>query len=65
MLYSKSSEYLYQMVTGENGVGSKQEGEREREGLINGVRDCWRDLEIVCIEMTIGERTPEYFKQIR
>jgi hypothetical protein len=40
MLYTKSSEYLYQMVTGENGVGSKLEGEREKkERLINGVRD--------------------------
>ncbi len=33
---TKSSEYLYQMVTGENRVGSKW---REREKQINGVRD--------------------------
>ncbi len=31
MLYSKSSEYLYQMVTGENGVRSKLEGKREKK----------------------------------
>ncbi len=40
MLYTKLSGYLYQMVTGENRVGSKLTGrERDREELINGVRD--------------------------
>ncbi len=37
---TKSLEYLYQILTGENRVGSKRrEGEREREEQINGVRD--------------------------
>jgi hypothetical protein len=31
MIMNTSSEYLYQMATGENRVGSKQKGERERE----------------------------------
>jgi hypothetical protein len=30
IMHSKSSEYLYQIETGENRVGSKLSGERER-----------------------------------
>jgi hypothetical protein len=39
--HTKLSDYLYQMATGENRVGSKQSREkcREREKQINGVRD--------------------------
>jgi hypothetical protein len=62
---TKLSEFLYQMATGENGVGSKwrDRGEIEREQWINGVRDgalegfrngaCWK--------WPLGKRTPEYF----
>jgi hypothetical protein len=40
IMSTKLSEYLYQMVTGENGVGSKwRERERERDEQITGVRD--------------------------
>jgi hypothetical protein len=37
----KTSGYLYQITTGENGVGSDGEGRREseKEQWINGVRD--------------------------
>jgi hypothetical protein len=31
IMHTKLSEYLYQMSTGEDRVGSKQSGERERE----------------------------------
>ncbi len=31
IMHTKSSEYLYQMATGVNRVGSKRSGERERE----------------------------------
>ncbi len=37
--HTKLSEYLYQMATGKNRVGSEPSGEREREQRINGVRD--------------------------
>jgi hypothetical protein len=40
ILLTKSLEYLYQILTGENRVGSKRrEGEREREEQMNRVRD--------------------------
>ncbi len=63
---TKSSEYLHQMASGENRVGSKWR-EREREEQICGVRDG--ALEIfrngVDWKQSLGKRIPENFKQIR
>ncbi len=69
ILSSKLLEYLFQMATGENGVGSKQrerEREKERCRLTEWEKDHWRDLSnSVGCKRPLVKRKPEYFKQIR
>ncbi len=57
ILYTKSSDYLYQMATGENRLGSKQM-ERERERAADwqserwnvGQKQKWSELEMAISE---------------